>query len=180
MRTHFLRGLALLLLALPGAALAERDVRIGLPSHGSLYLKMPDGWEERIQRTKAEEPPLIQVTPASGAAFRIIIAPAWPTAEEDKLPDADAIRGILENGAKAARQIAVEPEIQMLDLKGFQAMGTYFTVTDKAPGPGDFKQLTQGLVRLGSIVVAFRVFSNGDRANVLDPALRMIRTMRNG
>ena len=59
-------------------------------------------------------------------------------------------------------------------------VGTFFSVTDRSPAQGDFKNLTQGLARVGTIVVAFRVFSNGERAAVLDPALRMFRTMRNG
>ena len=176
---RLLRSLPFLLLALPGAAAADRDVRIGLPGHGALYLRMPDGWEERISRPKPNEPPVILVTPASGTPFRIMISPVWPTAPEDKLPDADAIRAMMQSGAKAARDMAVEAEIPMQDLKGMGSVGTYFSVTDRNP-TGDFKNLTQGLARVGEIVVAFRIFSNGERGLVLEPALKMFRTMRNG
>jgi hypothetical protein len=181
MRTLLLRGAAFALFLLSAAAsAADRDVRIGLSGHGALFLRVPDGWEERISRGKPDEPPTILVTPASGHAFRILITPAWPVAADDKLPDADAIRAMLESGAKAARAVAVESEIPMQELKGMQAIGSYFSVTDRAPAAGEFRNITQGLARVGSIVVAFRVFSNGERAAVLDPALKMFRTMRNG
>lgn len=181
MKSRIVRTLAFLFLALPGAVLAaDRDVRVGLPGHGALFLRMPEGWEERISRPKADEPPVIMVTPASGPPFRIVISPVWPVTAEDKLPDADAIRAMMESGASAAKKIAVESEIPMQDLKGMGIVGTFFSVTDRSPAQGDFKNLTQGLARVGTIVVAFRVFSNGERAAVLDPALRMFRTMRNG
>jgi hypothetical protein len=181
LRNAILRTLAFLLVALPGAAAAaERDVRIGLPNHGALFLRVPDGWEERISRPKPDEPPLILVTPASGPAFRIVISPVWPVTAEDKLPDADAIRAMMESGANAAKEVAVETEIPMQDLKGMGTVGTYFSVTDRNPAPGDFKNLTQGLARVGTIVVAFRVFTNGDRPAVLESALKMFRTMRHG
>lgn len=182
MKSRLVRALAFLLflLAIPGAAFADRDVRIGLPGHGALFLRMPDGWEERISRPKPDEPPVILVTPASGPSFRIMISPVWPVTAEDKLPDADAIRAMMESGASAAKKIAVESEIPMQDLKGIGLVGSFFSVTDRSPAPGDFKNFTQGLARVGTIVVAFRIFSNGDRSVVLDPALKMFRTMRNG
>lgn len=164
-----------------GPAFAERDVRVGLPKHGALFLKLPDDWQERIQRAaEPSDPPLIEITPASGNAFRIVLSPVWPTSPQDKLPDAPAIREIMVTGSKAAKVEAVETEIPVLDVRGMQALGSYFTATDKDPGPGDYLNLTQGLVRLGDICVAFRVFSNGPRAAVLEPALRMVRMMRNG
>ena len=172
---------AALLLAFAVPALAERDVRIGLPSHGALFLKLPDDWQERITRGKEiAEAPTVTITPASGAAFRIVLSPVWPMAKDDELPDAKAIRGIMEQGAKAAKLEAVEKEIPIVDVRGMQAMGSYFSATDKDPAPGDFLNLTQGLVRLGDICVAFRVFSNGDKAVVLEPALKMVRLMRHG
>jgi hypothetical protein len=171
---------AALLLAAALPALADRDVRIGLPSHGALFLKMPDDWQERISREKPNEPPLIEITPASGATFRIVLSPVWPESAEDKLPDAEAIRTIMQTGAKAAKAESVEKDIAVQDVRGMQALGSYFSATDKDPAPGDFLNLTQGLVRLGEICVAFRVFSNGPRSVVLEPALKMVRLMRHG
>ncbi len=172
--TFFCLGLAF---AVP--AMAERDVRIGLPDHGALHLKLPDNWQERIQRQEdPKEAPLIEITPEKGAAFRIVISPVWPTSPQDKLPDAEAIRSLMQTGAKAARAEAVEKEIKVEDVRGMQALGSYFSATDKDPAPGDFLNLTQGLVRVNDICVSFRVFSNGPRAVVLEPALKMIRLMR--
>jgi len=151
-----------------GHAFADRDVRVGLPGHGALFLKLPDDWQERIQRASdPSEPPLIEITPASGNTFRIVISPVWPVAAGDKLPDAAAIREIMVTGSKAAKAEAVETDIPVLDVRGMQALGSFFSATDKDPAPGDFLNLTQGLVRLGDICVAFRVFSNGPRAVVL-------------
>lgn len=181
MRTLLCGAAASLCMAFAVPAMAERDVRIGLPDHGALHLKLPDGWQERIQRTKdPKEPPLIEISPEKGADFRIVLSPVWPMTPEDKLPDAAAIRSIMQTGAKAARAEAVEKEIAVKDVRGMQAIGSYFSATDKDPAPGDFLNLTQGLVRVNDILVSFRVFSNGPRAAVLEPALKMVRLMRHG
>ena len=178
MSPRILLCLAFLLFALPGAA-ADRDVRVGLPKHGALFLRMPEGWDERISRPRPDEPPVILVTPASGPPFRIVISPVWPMAPGDQLPNTDEIRAMMESSAAAAKKRSIETEIPMHDLNGFGPAGTYFSVTERSPAPGDFGNLTQGLARVGEIVVAFRVLTNGDPVSVLGPALEMFRTMRN-
>lgn len=153
------RALAALALVLALPAAADRDVR--------------------IDRPRPAEPPTVVITPAEGRAFRIVLSPVWPTAPGDELPDAIAIRELMEVGAKAAWAASKEADIALRELKGAQAFGTYFAATDRAPAPGGLPHLVQGLVRLGDICVAFRIYSGGEAA-VVERAIRMVGAMRNG
>ena len=161
--------------ALP--ALAEREARIGLPNRGALLLVVPDGWRERIDRPDPAVPPRIAVVPDDGSAFRILLMPAWPKAANDRLPDLDAMKEMMQAGADAARPAAVEGELPVQEVKGTQAVGAYFSATARAPAMGAHKRLTHGIVRIGTIVVAFRIHDNGD-PKVLEAALRLVRQMR--
>lgn len=183
MSARLLRGALAALVGLwllPAAHAADRDVRIGLPKKEALRLKVPEGWEERIARRTPDAQPIIVITPAKGRDFRIVLTPVWPQRPEEKLPDAATIKAMMESGAAAARAEAADADMPLREVKGSQAQGSYFSATARDPKPEDFRNITQGLVRLGDIVVGFRVHSNGERATVLEPALKMIRSMRYG
>ena len=170
-----LLGAVLAMLAL-AAVSAEREVRVGLPNHGSLVLKVPDGWREEISRRDPAAPPAILVTPESGTDFKMLLMPNWPK-EGSKLPDLAAIQEMLATGAKAAGPASVEKTLAVQEVRGPVVAGGYFSATDRAPEKGEYKHVSQGMVRLGAIVVAFQLMDNGD-PKVLETALKMVRAMR--
>lgn len=57
---------------------------------------------------------------------------------------------------------AVEEKIDLFCLKGTNGAGYYYSLTDKAPKPDEYKYVTQGLVRFGEIVGKFTVLHNDD------------------
>jgi hypothetical protein len=57
-------------------------------------------------------------------------------------------------------QKCAENKLVIEVLRGPEADGYYFACTDKAPGPGGYKYLTQGIFRLGDLVVPFTVLAN--------------------
>jgi hypothetical protein len=62
------------------------------------------------------------------------------------------------------------------ELHGSQAVGYYFVATDRNPSPGDFKYLTQGIVHLGAINLAFTILTNDGQDSVVDAALEILRS----
>jgi hypothetical protein len=54
-------------------------------------------------------------------------------------------------------------------MRGESGMGYYFSATDRAPKPGEFKYLTQGILHIGELVASFTILSNdGGEANASD------------
>jgi hypothetical protein len=70
------------------------------------------------------------------------------------------------------------------DLKGVTGLGFYFFATDRAPGPGEYKYLTQGIVRVGEISLAFGLGAIYVGGFVLQqhyfPRLLQLRYVRDG
>jgi len=169
----FVVGIAAL--AACGSVLAQDPpaTRYGVAGHGSLELKVPGGW--RPQARSRSEPPmaLLRFTPASGNAFDVQITAGWlDPAKSDRR--ADALKARVQSAANAALKDAVEKEAKVLELRGAQGQGYYYSLTDKAPGPGEFKYLTQGIVPVGDLTVAFTILHREAASEDKEKALRML------
>ena len=164
----------LVLLSCIGAANAK-DAAVrsyALPNHGTLELKTPAGWQDRVERTD-DQPPTITFTPASGASFQVLVTPLWPSRGKPS-PSGDEVKAIVQRGADGAAQQAVEKSIVVKELKGAMSNGYYFSATDRAPKPGEYKYLTQGMTAVGDLRVGFTILTNDAQAAVVKDALAML------
>jgi hypothetical protein len=84
----------------------------------------------------------------------------------------------VESGANAAKSQAVEQSLPVQSFGTAEAQGHYFSVTDRAPKPGEFKYMTQGAVSVGGLPVAFTILSNGNPKAAVEPTLRMLAAAR--
>jgi hypothetical protein len=80
----------------------------------------------------------------------------------------------VQSAANAALKEAVEKEVKVLELRGAQSQGYYFLLTDKAPGPGEFKYLTQGMLSVGELTVAFTILHREAASDDREKALRVV------
>jgi hypothetical protein len=166
-------GIAAIVLSGGTVAQDASTTRYSVPGHGSLELKVPGGW--RSQTRSRSEPPIAQVrlTPASGNAFDLQITAGWlDPAKSDRRPD--ALKARVQSAANAALKEAVEKEVKVLELRGAQSQGYYFLLTDKAPGPGEFKYLTQGMLSVGELTVAFTILHREAASDDREKALRVV------
>ena len=162
-------------LALNGAGFAQdaSATRYGVPGHGSLELKVPGSW--RSQTRSRSEPPMAQLRllPASGNTFDMQITAGWlDPAKRDSRPE--ALKARVQSAANAALKEAVETDAKLVELRGAQSQGYYYTLTDKAPGPGEFKYLTQGITSVGDLTVMFTILHREAVSEDREKALRMI------
>jgi hypothetical protein len=49
-------------------------------------------------------------------------------------------------------------------------------VTDKAPNPGEYKYLTQGMLRVSELVVSFSILTNDGQEQVREDALALLKS----
>ncbi|HEY7676568.1 MAG TPA: hypothetical protein VIG69_05830, partial [Candidatus Methylomirabilis sp.] len=68
--------------------------------------------------------------------------------------------------------------IEVRELQGVAARGYYFSATDRAPKPGEYKFMTQGMLRVGSLLVTFTILTNDGQGNIVADALAMLRSAR--
>ena len=77
--------------------------------------------------------------------------------------------------AKSAEAQSVEGSLAIQNLVGSGGRGYYFRATDRAPKPGEWKYLTQGMIRAGTIALAFTILTNDGQASIEKAALEVIR-----
>jgi hypothetical protein len=106
----------------------------------------------------------------------VLITAVWPIPPVTKISDEATIRSEVATAAKKAASQFVEGALPLQELKGTEGRGFYFSATDRAPGPGEYKYLTQGIVRVGEIALAFTVLTNDGQEGVVKAALEMLRT----
>ena len=168
---------AVLLSALFAGAVAfgATDRSIPLPDHGTLVLAAPDAWKMDVAQPPDRSPPTIRFTQGSGAAFEVLITPIWSPLGVTDAPD---LRRVVTNAAKNAEAQSVERSIAVKDLSGTSGQGYYFSATDRAPKPGEFKYMTQGMIRTGAVALTFTFLTNDGQSDVVTAALETLRTAR--
>jgi hypothetical protein len=80
----------------------------------------------------------------------------------------------VEQLAEEAKPQATESVIEVKELRGTSGSGYYFSATDRAPGPGGFKYMTQGQIRVGGLSLLFTILTNDGQANVVSDGLTVI------
>jgi predicted secreted Zn-dependent protease len=104
-----------------------------------------------------------------------MITPFWRKGEDGTIYES-ALREQTDAAAAKAQSQAVEEKLTLKEISGTDGRGYYFTATDRAPKPGEYKYILQGMLRLGNIVLAFTVLSNDGQANVVADAMQLLIT----
>ncbi|WP_411879294.1 hypothetical protein [Polaromonas sp. YR568] len=154
------------------------DMRVPLPGRAALVIPLPVGWRGHVRRAVPDLPPTIILSSITEKNFELMITPIWPLSADAKPPTPDFLRAMVAAGAQKAKEQAVEKDLPVRDLTGQGLFGAYFSATDKAPKPGEYRNMTQGMVAVGELQVGFTVLSNGDAAAVNGPAIQMLQSLR--
>jgi hypothetical protein len=163
------------------AAMAQTGTserRFELPDHGVLVIRVPSDWRDKVGQAPNRLPPTIGFAPKSGKPFRILVTPIWPIPKDRAPPTRDEIRSRVERGAQGVRAQAVEPELRIIEFQGRSGPGFYFSATDRAPKPGEYKFLTHGIVRVGELSVTFTILTNDGQEAIVAQALEALKGAR--
>jgi hypothetical protein len=160
------------------AAGAEQtaDRRYTLPDHGVFQMKVPASWKDEVQQPDDNRlPPRIFFRPASGDLFLILITPIWKVKKDAPLLTDGDIQKMVQRAADDAQPNAVEKTLKLIEIRGSSGRGYYFSATDKAPEPDDYKFITQGALLVGELTVTFTILTNDDKRDVESAALTMLK-----
>src|SRR6266513_7235 len=160
-----------------GVAGAASNRQYRISDRSALILSVPSGWAAHAESKGAKAPITIHFSPESGAAFSVQVTPRALAGDARNASDEDLKRGVL-GAAEGAKAQAVEELLPAVELVGTRARGYYFRATDRAPKPGEYKHLAQGMVGLGDVRLAFTILTNDGQDAVVYQALGMVRSAR--
>ncbi len=150
-------------------------VQYSLPKHGLLEVSLPALWEVQIEQPPDDLPPTIIFGPKSDLPFEMLITPVWQM-EDNQLPwTSEEIEQIVKKSAIAAQSQALEKTIKIISFEGSMGKGFYFSATDKNPGQGEFKYLTQGMINIGQLAITFTILTNENQESIKEMALNVIK-----
>ena len=167
-----------LLVAVVSLAIAAdgQTKRYALPDKTSLELSIPVGWQDEVKQGESGTPPTIIFTPREGARFQVLVTPIWRPRPDVPVASAEQIRQSVQRAADEIKPQAAESFLSVEELTGAKGPGYYFSATDKAPKPDEFKYLTQGMLLVGELAVSFSILTNDGQEKVRDAALAMLKS----
>jgi len=154
------------------------DMRVALPERPALVIPLPVGWRGQVRRAVPDLPPTIMLSSITEKNFQILVTPIWPLNADRKPLTPEFLRAMVAAAAQRVKPQAVETDLPVRELSGQGLFGAYFSATDRAPKPGEYRNLTQGMIAIAELEVGFTILSNGDSAAVNGPALQMLQSMR--
>jgi len=147
-----------------------------LPEHGVLRMNVPAAWRDDVRSGSSALPPTIAFRPVSGERFEILVTPFWRAQADSPLPTKDVLRQRLEQAIEGIRPRALEQEIKPVEFAGTAGAGVYFSVTDRTPEASEYKFMTQGILGVRELTVAFTILTNDGEREVVQQALAMLQT----
>ena len=148
------------MLFLAGAVLAQSGTRdFAIPGHGSLKLAVPPGYD--VAQKSVNEPPAvaIRMVPFMGNAWHLQITAV--RVDPAKASQAPPLRERVQRTADGLLPRAVEKQATVLELRGSQSAGYYFSLQDRESknSADDYPFLTQGTTMVGEITTIFTLLS---------------------
>jgi hypothetical protein len=147
-----------------------------LPERGFFQMDVPAGWRDQVRQPPQSLPPTIAFRGGQAQRFEIFVTPIWPARPDVAPSTKDSIRRQVERAAEGVKSQALETNIRVLEFAGAAGPGYYFSATDRAPKPGEYKFMTQGIVKVSELVVTFTILTNDGQEEVAREALAMIKS----
>lgn len=143
----------------------ERKFKV--PENGYFVIAVPSDWTDQVQQLSNRLPPTIVFGPGSGSSFQVLITPIRRPGPQS-LPQ---LRATVERAAEDAKAQSVEKALPIREFQGRSGPGYHFSSTDRAPKPGEYKFLTQGILLVGDLTVTFTILTNEGQEQVVRQAL---------
>ncbi len=145
------------------------------PEYGTLTFRVPAEWESRLERDPDRKIETIVFTPPSGNSFMIMVSPLVLKGQKTDFKNQEIAKKQVEQLGSQLLPGAVEDRLDIREIKARYSTGYYYSLTDKAPKPGEWKYLVQGRVGVGVYLLHFTVLTNSANAKEISESLEMFR-----
>jgi len=158
---------------LPTFGQTAQSRQFEVPGHGRLEMRIPDSWRVNVRQSAGQLPPTITFSSGTGEPFKVLVTAGWSVQQRTNRSNIDSIRDEVGSAAKQLAPHSVERTLPVREVRMRSNRGYYFTATDIDPRP-EFKYLTQGIILVGQIEIAFTVLTNDGQDSVTQQALDML------
>ena len=175
MKIHF--GVVLAVCLLAGGMLAQQSSTAQVylvPNHGSLRLSIPVSWTVESRAIADPASIFLHIAPAKGKDFDVQLTVVWMNPANLARTTPESIKANTERTGNGVLLGAVEKTLSLQELRGTQSVGTYYSLTDRKPAPGEFKGLTQGSFLTGELLSAFTILSDNPSSSDVRQLLKML------
>jgi hypothetical protein len=149
--------------------------KYAIPDHGVLELNMPISWQSNIYKPRENLPLTIIFAPTEGNDFQGLITVLWDTVGESDFNNPEKVRTLVEKDGKKVLPRAVESTIVLKEIRGPQNTGYFYSLTDKAPKPGEFRYITRGEMIVRNLILNVTILHRVKESEAVREALFMLR-----
>jgi hypothetical protein len=168
--------LAILLIASMVLAAGQKTIRkYPIPEHGTLELSVPTSWKVEVHKPQEKMHPTIIFNPAKGNDFQVLITVLWGKTGDPDFNSQEKVRTFVEKDGQKLLPSTVEPNIVLQEIKGVNNAGYYFSVTDKAPNPGEYRYMTRGAIGVGNLFLNFTILHRVKDSQSVRDALSVLQ-----
>jgi hypothetical protein len=146
-----------------------------IPDHGILELNVPASWKDNIHKPQKDMFPTIIFVPEKGNDFHVLITIIWGKTGEQDFNSPTKIRTLVEQDGQNILPKAVETQLVLQQMRGVNNIGYFFSLTDKAPNPGEFLYLTRGGMAVGNLLLNATILYRAEDSEYVKDALSMLR-----
>jgi hypothetical protein len=154
---------------------AAKATPVKVTGRADLQLMVPEGW---TQTTKGPAvAPTITLSPKAEAGKRAdceLLITAVPV-RDASFNRPDALKKMVEMSGKGMLEGSKEKTLEVQELKGEAASGYVFTLTDKAPKPGEFEFVTEGCMGVGDLLLTVTILHHQKDAPQRGVAMEIVK-----
>lgn len=144
-----------------------------IPEHGILELNVPTSWKGDYK--PQDMSPTIIFGPAKGSDFKALITVLWNRTGEQDFNSPSKLKALVEQDGQRILPKAVEPKLIIQQMRGVHNIGYFFSLTDKAPNPLEFRYLTRGRMGVGNLLLNATLLYRVKDSESIKEALSMLR-----
>lgn len=167
---------------LSGAVWAsEQQARsYAIPGHGELELKVPEEWKDSVKRPSHDLPPTLIFTPRSDKTFKLLVTVFWNAKKDPQFNKPETIAELVTVLGNRQLSTAQETKLDIAEITMPQRgpIGYIYTLTDKAPAPGSFEYMTQGIFAAGDFQLSFTLLSHEIKPAAMRATLKALATAK--
>jgi hypothetical protein len=104
-----------------------------------------------------------------------MISVLWGKTGDQEFNSQEKVRTFVEKDGQKLLPSAAESNLVLQEIKGVNNTGYYFSVTDKAPNPGEYRYMTRGAIGVGNLFLNFSIFHRVKDSQAVRDALSVLR-----
>jgi len=128
-----------------------------VPNHGKLTLAFPGNLKGFSKPVSEPASVLLRFRPQTGDAFYVQVTSVWLDATKIATSTPEHLKATVAKTAQEPLRHSVEKDATLKELRGAETRGFYYSLTDRAPGPGEYKYLSQGSFLTGEMMTIFTI-----------------------